>query len=84
MIFFIFFSSGFLQEAVFNLRRARRSQQSIPLAGLLQPVLLRQSVAGVLHRVGLLLQSQRAERRTPEHQDQVTLSHCLLVTSVMI
>lgn len=63
-----FFSSGFLQEAVFDLRRSRRSQQSVHLAGLLQPVLLRQSVAGALHRVGLLLQSQRAERRNTQHQ----------------
>lgn len=54
-------SYTWLQEAVFYLGRPREAQQSVFLAGVLQSVVLRKSFIRVLgHRVGLLLQSQRA------------------------
>jgi len=63
-----FLRAVWLQEAIFYLRCTRKTQQSVSLIGLLQPVLLRESVRRVSRRgVDLLLQSQRAEGGTTKH-----------------
>lgn len=64
-----------LQETVFYLGGPGGAQQSVPLAGLVQPVLFRKRVCCVLgHGVGLLLQSQRAEGTTNIAQAHIVLS----------